>query len=128
MTKQKPATTNKLEIFYNNETTYTIPRVTNFSVAQDGKSVSGSYNKTVKFHGITQTHSIDFTIDLVDVFYMSYEGKQGEVSKAFEVDKGRISSVKEWRTAEDYYKVSDIARSFQFFSDAMSKHVHVGGV
>lgn len=103
MTKQKPATTNKLEIFYNNETSYTIPRVTNFSVAQDGKSVSGSYTKTVKFHGITQFHSIDFTINLVDVFGMSYEGKKGEVSKGFYVNNGRISSVTEWRTEDDYY-------------------------
>ena len=111
MTKQKPATTNKLEIFYNNNTSYTIPRVTNFSAAGDGKSVSGTYTKTVKFDGIAQRHIINFTIDLVDVVDMSYEGMKGEVRKTFEVGNGRISSVTEWRTEDDYYKTPDIVRT-----------------
>jgi len=112
MTKQKPATTNKLEIFYNNETSYTIPRVIDFYVAQDGKSVSGSYTKTMKFHGIIQRHNIDFEIDLVDVVGMSYEGMKGEVSKGYHVNNGRISSVTEWRTDDDYYlcKAKDSVR------------------
>lgn len=116
MTKQNPATTNKLVIFYNNETSYTIPRVTNFSVARDGKSVSGSYTKTVKFHGIIQQHTINFTIDLVDVVGISYEGMKGEVSKGYHVNNGRISSVTEWRTEEDYYKEQNLVRNL---SDAV---------
>lgn len=108
MAKQKPATTNKLVIFYNNETSYTIPRVANFSVAQDGKSVSGSYTKTVRFDGITQRHNISFEVNLVDVVSMSYEGKKGEVSKGYHVNDGRISSVTEWRTEDDYYKEQDM--------------------
>lgn len=98
MTKQIKRTTNKLVLTYNNDTTYTIPRVTNFTVSRDGTTVSGNYDRTEEFHGITQKQSIFFTIDLKDVVEIKYIGQVGEVSKNFTVSKGRILTVTEWRT------------------------------
>lgn len=102
--KMKKATTNKLILWYTNDTSYTIPRVENFTVARDGKSVSGRYTKTVSFHGITEKQDITFTINLVDVASMSYETKHGDVDKHYEVNLGRIRTVTEYRGEDDYYK------------------------
>ena len=104
MTKQIKRTTNKLVVNYTNGKYYTIPRVANFTVAEDGKSVTGTYTKVEKFHGITQEHTIEFNISLEDVVAMSYVGKVGEISKVFTVNSGRIDSVKEYSTDDDYYK------------------------
>ena len=102
--KMKKASTNKLTLWYNNDTSYTIPRVENFTVARDGKSVSGCYNKTVSFYGITEEHKVMFTIKLDDVVSMYYDAKHGEVSKNYLVTEGRIDTVTEYRTEDDYYK------------------------
>jgi hypothetical protein len=104
MTKKIKATTNKLTLWYNNDTSYTIPRVSNFELSADGKYVTGMYNKTAKEHSITQHHNISFTIELTDVTEISYEGRYGETSKSFQVSNGRVSSVTEYRNEEDYYK------------------------
>ncbi len=108
MTGQIKATTNKLRLTYNNDTTYTIPRVEGFKVATDGTQVSGSYTKSTEFHGIKQEHSIDFTIDLKDVVEMDYVGKKGVISKKYLVQSGRVLTVTEWRTEEDYYNAAQI--------------------
>ncbi|AUR91576.1 hypothetical protein NVP1161O_134 [Vibrio phage 1.161.O._10N.261.48.C5] len=101
--KMKKSSTNKLTLWYNNDTSYTIPRVEYFSVARDGKSVTGCYNKTVTFHGITEERKVTFTIKLDDVVSMYYDAKHGTVSKNFLVDDGQISTVTEYRTEDDYY-------------------------
>ncbi|QZI87260.1 hypothetical protein MYOV085v1_p0242 [Vibrio phage 355E48.1] len=131
--KMKKATTNKLILWYTNDTSYTIPRVENFTVARDGKSVSGQYTKTVSFHGITEEQNIAFTIDLVDVMAMSYETKHGD---------GRIVTVTEYRGEDDYYKeytlsvaIDNLAKSVQMlrlptnpFFDIPTAHIHKGNL
>lgn len=108
MTKQKKATTNKLVLHYNNGTSYTIPRVTNFSLSEDGKNIRGCYTKTKKFYGITEHHKVNFDISLVDVTGFSYEAKHGEMSKSYQVWDGKVRAVTEWRNDEDYYcKIKD---------------------
>ena len=121
--KMKKATTNKLILWYTNDTSYTIPRVENFTVARDGKSVSGQYTKTVSFHGITEKQDISFTIDLVDVTAMSYDARHGGVGKSYLVDSGRITTVTEYRGEDDYYKedrlsvaIDTLAKSMQMAS------------
>lgn len=125
MTKQIKATTNKLHLTYNNHTTYTIPRVEGFKVSEDGTQVSGSYTKSVEFHGIEQEHNINFTINLKDVVEMGYEGKEGEINKQYTVSNGRIFTVTEWRTEEDYYKKSDEQIMVEKFVEHMlHSHTH----
>ena len=122
MTKKiKKATTNKLIFWYTNDTSYTIPRVENFTVSRDGKSVSGNYTKTVTFHGITEKQNIAFTIDLVDVVGMSYDAKHGQVDKTYQVYGGRILSVTEHRTEADYYKEDPLTLMSEAMTDAIRK-------
>lgn len=103
MTKQKLATTNQLAITYNNGKSYTIPRVKHFILADDGKSVSGEYNKQVVIDTMTEHHTIKFTLQLTDVVHLDYRAKHGETSFFFGVDKGVITSKTEIRD-EDYYE------------------------
>ncbi len=140
--KMKKATTNKLILWYTNDTSYTIPRVENFIVARDGKSVSGDYTKIVSFHGITEKQDITFTINLVDVASMSYETKHGDVDKHYELNLGRIRTVTEYRGEDDYYKedplsvaIDNLAKSVQMlrvptkhFLDLPTAHIHKGNV
>lgn len=104
MTKQKQQSTNKLEIVYNNDTQYTIPRVTNFIVSDCGKKVSGCYNKVVQEHGIKLTHQITFDIDLKDVVEFSYLARSGETSSSYKVYNGRICEMTEYRKDAYYDK------------------------
>ena len=139
--KMKKATTNKLILWYTNDTSYTIPRVEDFTVARDGKSVSGRYNKTVSFHGITEMQDISFDIDLVDVVAMSYDTQHGGVDKSYLVDGGRITTVTEYRGEDDYYKedrlsvaIDTLAKSVKNlglpnpFFDIPTEHIHKGTV
>ena len=140
--KMKKATTNKLILWYTNDTSYTIPRVKNFTVPRDGKSVSGQYTKTVSFHGITEEQNIAFTIDLVDVVAMSYDAQDGDVDKSYLVDGGRITTVTEYRGEDDYYKedslsaaIDNLAKSVRMlrvpttpFFDIPTSHIHKGNV
>jgi len=118
--KMKKSTTNKLTLWYNNDTSYTIPRVKYFTVTGDGKSVSGQYTRTVTFHGITEKQIISFNIDLVDVISMSLDAKHGEVSKNYLVTDGRIDTVTEYRTGDDYYKFPSTAHGAITVSGEMS--------
>ncbi|AUR84801.1 hypothetical protein NVP1063O_134 [Vibrio phage 1.063.O._10N.261.45.C7] len=116
MTKQKQQSINKLEITYNNDTQYTIPRVTNFFVSDCGKKVSGCYDKVTQEHGIKLTHQITFDIDLKDVVEFSYLARSGETSSSYKVYNGRISVKTEYRT-EAFYKKREVGT-------VVSKHLH----
>lgn len=107
MTKQKQQSTNKLGITYNNDTQYTIPRVTNFFVSDCGKKVSGRYDKVTEEHGIKLTHSIEFDIDLKDVVWFSYLARSGETSSSYKVCNGRISQKTEYRK-DAYYDKQEV--------------------
>ena len=106
MTKQKLATTNKLVIFYSNNTSYTIPRVTDFVVSSDGKSISGRYTKTVIIDTMKQKHTIEFTLDLKDVLCFEYQAKHNQTSYQYSVHKGRITAQMEVRD-ESWYERSN---------------------
>lgn len=103
MTKQKLATTNQLTITYNNGKAYTIPRVKHFILADDGKSVTGEYDKQITVDTMTEYHTIKFTLQLTDVDHLDYRAKHGETSFFCGVDKGVITSKTEIRD-EDYYE------------------------
>lgn len=107
MTKQKQQSTNKLEITYNNDTQYTIPRVNHFSVSDCGKKVSGHYDKVTEEHGIKLTHSIKFDIDLKDVVWLSYLARSGETSSSYKVYDGRVSEMTEYRK-DAYYEKQEV--------------------
>uniref|UniRef100_A0AB39AJR2 Uncharacterized protein n=1 Tax=Vibrio phage P018-4 TaxID=3229728 RepID=A0AB39AJR2_9CAUD len=111
MTKQKLATTNQLTITYNNGKAYTIPRVKHFILADDGKSVSGEYDKQITVDTMTEHHTIKFTLQLTDVVHLDYRAKHGETSFFCGVDKGVIISKTEIRD-EDYYERMNSATNF----------------
>lgn len=124
MTKQKLATTNQLLITYNNGKVYTIPRVKHFILADDGKSVTGEYDKQITVDTMTEYHTIKFTLQLTDVVHLDYRAKHGETSFFCGVDKGVITSKTEIRD-EDYYERMNrvnIITSDQL--DAL-RHIHI---